>query len=99
MNTSKIYKVKGQVRFVQGIATYTNGIETTGGFYTEDQLEESNCPCITYDSEHYVELPLEWPDMEFIDDNNRRQKIREIRHDEEPAYVMADGSLSEEVTI
>ena len=93
------YKVKGEERFVIQIAIYQNGIETTGGFYSKDELEPAhNAISITYDSKHATELPLAWPRMQFLDDNNKRQFIKSIRFEQEPAYIMADGTLSNEVT-
>ena len=95
------YKVKDQTRFVKHITEYQNGILTTGGLYTEDQLEQAtDAISITYNSEACTELPVGWPRMRFLDDNNKRQFIKEVRFDHKgsPAYVMADGSLSWEVT-
>lgn len=94
------YKVKGEEKFVVHIATYQNGIETTGGFYPKEELETAyNAISITYDSKHATELPLAWPRMQFLDDNNKRQFIKEIRFETNgPAYVMQDGTLSNEVT-
>ncbi len=96
----KLYKVKGQERYVIYIAEYQNGIETTGGFYKQDELERLfiKALSITYDSEHATELPLAWPRMQFLDDNNKRQFIKAIRYEDEPAYIMQDGTLSNEVT-
>lgn len=94
------YKVKGEERYVIHIATYQNGVETTGGFYKQNELERVfvNILSITYDSKHATELPLAWPRMQFLDDNNKRQFIKGIRFEQEPAYIMADGTLSNEVT-
>lgn len=96
----KVYKVKGEEKYVIHIATYQNGIETTGGFYKQDELERVfvNVLSITYDSKHATELPLAWPRMKFLDDSNNRQFIKAIRYEDEPAYIMQDGTLSNEVT-
>lgn len=96
----KIYKVKGEERYVIHISEYQNGIETTGGFYSKDELEVAcNAISITYDSKHATELPLNWPYMKFLDDNNNRQFIKDIRFETDgPAYIMQDGTLSNEVT-
>lgn len=96
----KTYKVKGQERYVIHIAEYQNGIDTTGGFYSKDELEPVyNVLSITYDSKHATELPLVWPRIQFLDDNNKRQFIKEIRFETNgPAYIMQDGTLSNEVT-
>lgn len=97
----KVYKVKGEERYVLHIAEYQNGIETSGGFYPKDELESAyNAISITYDSYHATELPLDWPRMQFLDDNNNRQFIKDIRFEADgPAYIMQDGTLSNEVTI
>lgn len=96
----KIYKVKSEERYVIHISEYQNGIETTGGFYSKDELEVAyNAISITYDSKHATELPLNWPYMKFLDDNNNRQFIKNIRFETDgPAYIMQDGTLSNEVT-
>lgn len=96
----KVYKVKGQERYVIHVAEYQNGIDTTGGFYSKDELETAyNVISITYDSKHATELPLAWPRMKFLDDNNNRQLIKDIRFETDgPAYIMQDGTLSMEVT-
>lgn len=96
----KVYKVKGKERYVLHIAEYQNGIETSGGFYSKDELEFAyNAISITYDSYHATELPLDWPRMQFLDDNSKRQLIKGIRFETDgPAYIMQDGTLSYEVT-
>ena len=96
----KFYKVKGVERYVIHIAEYQNGIETTGGFYSKDEIEPAyNVMSITYDSKHATELPVAWPQMMFLDDNNKRQFIKDIKFETNgPAYIMQDGTLSNEVT-
>ena len=37
---NKVYKVKNQSRFVKYLATYENGILTTGGLYKAEELED-----------------------------------------------------------
>lgn len=103
VKAGKAYKVKGMPRFVEAIATYSNGWETTGGLYTEDQLESVPDDVvvvgITYDSSHAVELPIDWDLMLFIDDNNKMQRIKMLHLDSQTAaYEMEDGSFSQEVT-
>lgn len=99
LGKSKSYKVKDHIRYVYTLAEYTNGYDTTGGFYTEDQLEQINCPCVTYDAEHCTELPVDWPELEFLDDNDKRQKIKDIDYGSDRPYIMTDGTKSHEVTI
>lgn len=99
MMTEKVYKVKDQDRFVRHIAEYTNGIETTGGFYSIDELEPAdNAISITYDSVHCTELPVGWPRIWFLDDKNKRQRIKDIDYENDIAFIMEDGSRSLEVT-
>lgn len=94
-----IYSVVGQARLVKEIATYSNGILTTGGLYKEQDLEPVQCGIgVTYNSEACTELPVYWHNVLWLDDNNKRQHITEIRYGEIPAYKMEDGSVSWEVT-
>ena len=94
------YQVKEQNRFVKYIAEYSNGILTTGGLYKEQELEPLSGIIIgiTYNSEACTELPINWHDHSWLDDNNKRQHIKEIRYGEIPAYIMEDGTVSWEVT-
>lgn len=97
----KVYKVKDTMMFVQEVEVYENGIETTAGFYKQEQLEESNCVSITFDSKHAIELPINWPDLSFLDDNNERLRIVAIDFEsgDKPAYTMGNGKRSYTVTI
>lgn len=97
---SKVYKVKDQVRFVKHLATYDNGILTTGGLYKAEELEEIPVFVIgiTYNADACTELPVNWHDMQFLDDNNKRQHIKEIIFNTDKPYLMEDGTLSQEVT-
>lgn len=96
----KVYKVKDRVRFVKHLATYDNGILTTGGLYKADELEElsGNIIGITYDAAACTELPVYWHSIKFLDDNNKRQFIKEILFNTDKPYLMEDGTLSQEVT-
>ena len=77
---------------------FDNGYETTAGFVQKPAVE-INTWSITYDSAHARDLPFNWPDMQFIDDNNNRQPIKSIDFENDfNAYTMADGSKSMEVT-
>ena len=100
---SLVKKVKDQVRFVRVLEEYTNGLLTTGGLYQADDLEDTNqnlIVSITYDSDAATELPINWPDIEVLDDNDKRQKIKEINFETDgPAYLMEDGTYSWEVTL
>ncbi len=96
----KVYRVKGQDRFVSHLATYDNGILTTGGLYAVEELEEMSGPVIgiTYNATACTELPVDWHRMRFLDDNNKRQFIKEILFNTDKPYLMEDGTLSQEVT-
>lgn len=96
----KIYKVKNKNRFVKHLATYENGILTTGGLYKVDELEEMHGIIIgiTYNAAACTELPVDWPIMRFLDDNDKRQSIKEILFNTDKPYLMEDGTLSQEVT-
>ena len=97
---SKVYKVKDQVRYVKHLATYDNGILTTGGLYKAEELEEipGFVIGITYNAAACTELPVNWHDIQFLDDNNKRQYIKEIVFNTDKPYLMEDGTLSQEVT-
>lgn len=97
---SKVYKVKDQVRYVKRLATYDNGILTTGGLYKVEELEEipGFVIGITYNATACTELPVNWHDIQFLDDNNKRQRIKEIIFNTDKPYLMEDGVLSQEVT-
>ena len=97
----KVYNVKGQIRFVKHLAEYNNGILTTGGLYKADELEElpGNVISITYNAAACAELPVYWHKIQVLDDNNKRQYIKEILFGKDKPYLMEDGTLSQEVTI
>lgn len=97
---SKVYKVKDQVKYVKHLATYDNGILTTGGLYKAEELEDMSGVVIgiTYNAAACTELPVNWHDIQFLDDNNKRQRIKEIIFNTDKPYLMEDGTLSQEVT-
>lgn len=97
---SKVYKVKDQVKYVKHLATYDNGILTTGGLYKVEELEDMPGVVIgiTYNAAACTELPVNWHDIQFLDDNNKRQRIKEIIFNTDKPYLMEDGTLSQEVT-
>lgn len=95
----KVYRVRGKDRYVLHIAEYKNGIDTSGGFYSKDELEPTcNVLSITYDARHATELPVGWHRMRFLDDSNKRQFIKEVLFNTDKPYLMEDGTLSQEVT-
>lgn len=95
-----IYRVVDKNIFVKSISEYTNGISTTAGFFERDELEKCSFEPygITYDSFNACELPFEWPNMYFLDDKDKRQKIKKIDFFNIPAYLMEDDTMSETVT-
>lgn len=96
----KIYRVKDQSRFVKYLATYKNGILTTGGLYKAGELEEMSGIVIgiTYNAAACTELPVDWHSIRFLDDNDKRQFIKEVLFGSDKPYLMEDGTLSQEVT-
>ena len=78
---------------------YTNGYETTAGLVNELDINNSVIS-VTFDSDHSTELPFNWPELQVLDDNNKRQRISKIIFDSDnKAYVMEDGTMSETVTL
>ena len=94
----KVYKVKDQQRYVRTLSEYTNGYDTTGGFYSESSLEPTDCVSVTYGPYACTELPVDWPNMWWLGDNDKRQKIIEINYGSDYPYIMMDGTKSQEVT-
>src|SRR5574344_72872 len=96
----KVYKVKDKEIFVGHLSTYDNGILTTGGLYKAEELEEISGIVIgiTYNAAACTELPVDWPRIRFLDENNNRQFIKEIIFNTDKPYLMEDGTLSQEVT-
>lgn len=97
-----VYKVRGESRFVEAYAEYTNGVDTSGGLYGADELEpvDGAVAGISYDSGHATELPVDWHDRYVLDDNDRVQRIKDIHWDRVTRrYEMEDGSFSEEVVL
>lgn len=94
----KIFKVS-EARFAIAVAEYLNGWETTAGFYEHPEECSQDITCITYDSAHSTELPVDWPNMYWLSDNDKRQRIKAIDFDDKVcAYAMEDGTKSREVT-
>ena len=94
----KVYKVKDQQRYVRTLSEYTNGYDTTGGFYSESSLEPTDCVSVTYGPDACTELPVDWPNMWWLGDNDKRQKIEWIKFGSQWPYIMKDGTACQEVT-
>lgn len=100
MKPGDILKV-GEGIYGRYLNEYTNGYETTAGFVPKDPEPEvdNSMLSITYDSEHFTELPVPWPRMLFLDDRNKRLRIKEIAYDKaDYVYIMEDGYASRGVT-
>jgi hypothetical protein len=91
--------VKSQGIIVSKLAEYQNGILTTGGLYKEEDLESLSGEVIgvTYNAAACTELPIDWHDRLFLDDNNNRQHILDILFETDRPYLMEDGYRSQEV--
>ena len=106
----KVYKVKDKEIYVRHLSTYDNGILTTGGLYKAEELEDKVRSVnvegtmsgivigITYNAAACTELPVDWHSIRFLDDNDKRQFIKEIIFNTDKPYLMEDGTLSQEVT-
>lgn len=81
---------------------YENGYETTAGFVEKLNIN-NNMLSVTYDSNHAEQLPFNWNEFLWLDDNNKRQKLSDIiwenRSKNKPVYLMEDGSYSWTVTM
>ena len=96
MNIGDVVEVAENV-YGKVLDIYENGCMTTAGF-TESK-ESVAVDSVTYDSEHADCMPVGFPEMLWLDDNNVRQHIKEILWDTEGAvYLMEDGTVSETVT-
>lgn len=95
-----IVKVKDNI-FGEVINEYTNGYDTTAGFIDKENLLKVNTTSITYNSKHYTCLPVEWPDLLWLDDLNKVQKIKDIifKQDCKAPYIMENGYKSSTVTL
>jgi hypothetical protein len=92
----EIVKVSDNV-FGRILNEYSNGFETTAGFVKTKEV--SDCLSVTYDQDHWDCLPVGWPRMRWLDDNNKRQFIKQVMFDaKDYPYVMADGTRSRTVT-
>src|SRR5574344_1534561 len=96
----KVYKVKDKEIFVKQLATYENGILTTGGLYKAAELEEKSGIDIgiTYKPNGSTKLPVERYGIRFLYDNDKRQLIKEIIFNTDKPYLMEDSTLSQELT-
>lgn len=76
------------------------GFITTAGYVDEDFPAEVDCKSITYTSDHADCLPVEWADMLWLDDNDKRQRLKDILWDrpQGPVFRMEDGFISDSVT-
>lgn len=104
MQSLKVFQVNNTTKFGKLLEEYSNGYLLTCGFYPKEELTEvqDEVISITYDSNACTELPINWPDLLVLDDNDKRQKIKQIDFDfkdDGPVYLMEDGTRSWEVTL
>lgn len=78
---------------------YTNGYETTAGFAELNAEACGGMVSVTFDGEHCTELPFEWPKLLFLDDRDKRLRIKEIKYGNLRPYIMEDGHASGDVTL
>lgn len=78
---------------------YSNGYETTVGFAKRDNIHINNdVRSITYLSEYADCLPVNYFTLEWLDDRDKRLKIKEVKLGELAAFIMSDGYASQHVT-
>ena len=72
---------------------YENGFETTAGFVEKLNIN-NDVISVTYDSDHAEQLPFEWDKILWLDDRNKRQKLKDVvwenREYKRPLYLMED---------
>lgn len=78
---------------------YSNGYETTCGFVKRtDAHVNNNAVSITYTSEYADCLPVNYFELNWLDDRNKRLKIKEVKLERLDAFIMEDGYASQHVT-
>lgn len=78
---------------------YSNGYETTCGFVKRtDAHVNNNVVSITYTSEYADCLPVNYFELSWLDDRNKRLKIKEVKLGRLDAFIMEDGYASQHVT-
>lgn len=78
---------------------YTNGFETTAGFVkTMDVKVNNDIVSITYINEYADCLPVNYFEIEWLDDRNKRLMIKEVKLGCLDPYVMEDNYRSQHVT-
>lgn len=102
MPLRRVLKISNNVYGLQ-CNEYTNGIETTAGFVKTEDVEyaDSDLP-VTYDSQHALMLPVNFYDCLWLDDRNKRMKLKEVLFENadkgDPIFVMEDGYISGSIT-
>ncbi|MBP5594527.1 MAG: hypothetical protein J6Y02_04030 [Pseudobutyrivibrio sp.] len=85
--------------FGKVISEYSNGYETTCGFVkTADAHVNNDVVSITYLSDYADCLPVNYFDIEWLDDRDKRLTIKEVKLGTLDAFVMEDGHHSQHVT-
>lgn len=78
---------------------YSNGYETTCGFVNRDNVHINNdVSSITYLSEYADCLPFNYFEIEWLDDRDKRLKIKEVKIGSLAAFIMEDGYASQHIT-
>ena len=85
--------------FGRVINEWSNGYETTAGFVaTSDVHVNNDVVSITYINEYADCLPVNYFEIEWLDDRNKRLYIKEVKLGCLDPYVMEDGHRSQHVT-
>lgn len=85
--------------FGRVINEWSNGYETTAGFVkTSDVHVNNDVVSITYINEYADCLPINYFEIEWLDDRDKRLKIKEVKLGCLDPYVMEDGYRSQHVT-
>ena len=78
---------------------YSNGYMTTAGFVKRLEAKVNNdVASITYISEYADCLPFNYFELEWLDDRDKRLKIKEVKIGLPAAFIMEDGYASQHVT-
>ena len=78
---------------------YTNGYETTCGFVkTADAHVNNDVVSITYINEYADCLPVNYFEIEWLDDRDKRLKIKEVKLGHLDPFIMDDDHRSQHVT-
>ena len=78
---------------------YSNGYETTAGFVKRLETKVNNdVTSITYISDYADCLPINYFELEWLDDRDKRLSIKEVKIGLPAAFIMEDGYASQHIT-